>query len=79
MNHSHHIGHHRDMLKANTLAVALAFAFLAVIPSGNLLSLRSWLSWFIARRCPCFCFSCCHSQRESAAASLMAVLLIAHS
>ena len=34
-------------------AAVVAFAFLAVIPEGNLL-------------CPCLCFSGCHSRRESA-------------
>jgi hypothetical protein len=57
-------------------ALALVLAFLAVIPEGNLLSLRVTVAWVGGHDPPswdlflmsvveiCACFCCCLSQRE---------------
>jgi hypothetical protein len=57
---------------------ASAFAFLIVIPEGNLLlHLHFWLS-FPKGICFCICISGCHSQRESASVVLAAAIKFCH-
>jgi len=65
-------------------AVALAVAFLSVIPSGNLLLLLplpllfylSFLKGICFCCCPCHCLSFCHSLGESASAVALAVAFL---
>jgi len=55
-------------------AVALALAFLSVIPEGNLLLPLLFFLSFLKGICCCPCFSFCHSCRESAVALAVAFL-----
>ena len=73
------MGHGVEMISIG--AFALAFAFLVVIPAGNLLLLLflplpfllSFPQGICCCFCSCCCLSCCHSRRESAVAVALAL------
>jgi len=70
----------RDLLLPFVVGVASAFAFLSVIPSGNLLLLVP-LPFFLSFPlgicfCICLCLSFCHSLWESASACAFAFLSV---